>query len=74
MKKIANNMPSIDLVEGYLTEIAKGYSVRWKSDLKPVGDNQSNEPRGLAVSGFNSHDGVSSLIHTRTWLNKIREM
>jgi hypothetical protein len=71
MKKITNNMPSVDLVEGYLTEIAKGYGVRWKS---AVGDNQSNEPQGLAVSGFNTHDGVSSLIHTRTRLNKTREM
>jgi hypothetical protein len=50
MKKIAINMPSADLVEGYLAEIARGYGVRWNSDPKPVGEGQRGEDQGL-VSG-----------------------
>jgi hypothetical protein len=74
MKKMANNMPSIDLVEGYLTEIARGYGVRWKSDPKQVGDDQSDEARGLVVSRFNSHGGISSLIFNRKRLNMTQEI
>lgn len=51
MKKIAINMPSADLVEGYLAEIARGYGVRWNSDPKPVGEGQRGEDQGLVVSG-----------------------
>jgi hypothetical protein len=74
MKKITNNMPSIDLVEGYLAEIARGYGVRWKSDPKQVGDDQSGKVQDLVVSGFDSCGGISSLILTRTRLNNPQEM
>ncbi|KAI0001771.1 DUF292-domain-containing protein [Russula vinacea] len=40
MKKIALDMPSADLVEGYLAEIARGYGVQWNTDPRPVGDGQ----------------------------------
>jgi vacuolar protein sorting-associated protein IST1 len=49
MKKLDTNMPSADLVEGYLTEIARGYGVRWTSDLKQLGDDQRGDAEGLAV-------------------------
>jgi len=52
MKKITNNMPSADLVEAYLTEIAKGYGVQWNPGLKQAGGDQSDEVQGLAVSGY----------------------
>ena len=51
MKKIAINMPSAVLVDGYLAEIARGYGVRWNSDPKPVGDGQHGEDQNLVVSG-----------------------
>jgi len=44
MKKLANDMPSSNLVDGYLTEIARGYGVRWTSDSKQVGDDD-DQPR-----------------------------
>lgn len=52
MKKIALNMPSADLVEGYLAEIARGYGVQWNTDPRPVGDGQLGEAQGLAVGGL----------------------
>ncbi|KAI0257292.1 regulator of Vps4 activity in the MVB pathway-domain-containing protein [Lactifluus subvellereus] len=54
MKKMANNMPPMNLVEGYLTEIARGYGVRWKSDPKQVGGDQSDEAQGLVEAA--QHD------------------
>ncbi|KAI0304632.1 regulator of Vps4 activity in the MVB pathway-domain-containing protein [Russula brevipes] len=45
LKKLVNDMPSTDLVEGYLSEIARGYGVRWNSDPKQVGDDQRSDPR-----------------------------
>jgi len=48
MKKITNNMPSANLVEAYLTEIAKGYGVQWNPNLKQAGGDQSDEVQGLA--------------------------
>jgi|SRR5580693_6673750 vacuolar protein sorting-associated protein IST1 len=50
MKKLANNMPSADLVEAYLTEIARGYGVRWTSDLKQIGDDQRDAQDSAVVS------------------------
>ncbi|KAI0274909.1 regulator of Vps4 activity in the MVB pathway-domain-containing protein [Gloeopeniophorella convolvens] len=47
MKKLTNDTPSADLVEGYLTEIAKGYGVQWNSDLKQVGGDQNEEAQDL---------------------------
>jgi hypothetical protein len=44
-------MPSADLVEGYLAEIARGYGVQWNTDPRPVGDGQLGDAQGLAVSG-----------------------
>lgn len=52
MKKIALNMPSADLVEGYLAEIARGYGVQWNTDPRPVGDGQHGDAQGLVVSGL----------------------
>jgi len=45
MKKIATNMPSAELVEGYLAEIARGYGVQWNTG--PVGDGQHGDAQGL---------------------------
>jgi hypothetical protein len=45
MKKLANDMPRANLVEGYLTEIARGYGVRWTSDSKQVGDDDDGDQR-----------------------------
>lgn len=50
MKKLTNNMPSADLVEGYLTEIARGYGVQWNSDPKQAVDDQRDDARDLVVS------------------------
>jgi vacuolar protein sorting-associated protein IST1 len=50
MKKIATNMPSAELVEGYLAEIARGYGVQWNTG--PVGDGQHGDAQGLVVSGL----------------------
>ncbi|KAI9444950.1 DUF292-domain-containing protein [Lactarius indigo] len=48
MKKLTNNMPSADLVEAYLTEIAKGYGVQWNPGVKQqVDGDQSDEVQGL---------------------------
>jgi hypothetical protein len=52
MKKLATDMPSADLVEGYLTEIARGYGLKWNSDPRPVGDVQHGDAQGLVVSGL----------------------
>jgi hypothetical protein len=57
MKKLATNMPSVDLVEAYLTEIARGYGVRWISDSKQIGDDQRDGRDSVVVSDF-------SLSHT----------
>jgi len=51
MKKLTNDMPSAELVEGYLSEIARGYGVRWDSNPKQVGDDQRDNTQGLVVSG-----------------------
>ncbi|KAH9178874.1 DUF292-domain-containing protein [Lactarius sanguifluus] len=48
MKKLTNDMPSVGLVEAYLTEIAKGYGVQWNPSLKQVDGDQSDEVQGLA--------------------------
>jgi len=45
MKKLTNDMPSANLVEGYLTEIARGYGVRLTSDPKQVGDDDDDQRR-----------------------------
>lgn len=50
MKKLANDMPSANLVEGYLTEIARGYAVRWTPDPKQVGDDQRCDGQDFVVS------------------------
>jgi len=50
MKKLANNMPSADLVDAYLTEIARGYGVRWTSDPKQIGDDQRDAQGSAVVS------------------------
>ena len=52
MKKLAINMPSVDLVEAYLLEIARGYGVRWTSDLKQIGDDQRDGQDSVVVSDF----------------------
>jgi vacuolar protein sorting-associated protein IST1 len=49
MKKLANNMPSADLVEAYLTEIARGYGVRWTSDPKQVSDDGQHDGQDSVV-------------------------
>ncbi|KAI0050630.1 DUF292-domain-containing protein [Auriscalpium vulgare] len=36
MKKLSVEMPSAELVDAYLTEIAKGYGVRWTSPSMPA--------------------------------------
>jgi hypothetical protein len=75
MKKISVNMPSDDLVEGYLTEIARGYSVQWNSNSKKVSEDQSSEAQGLVVSGLDGRGGGTWwLIITRTQLNKAQEI
>jgi vacuolar protein sorting-associated protein IST1 len=58
MKKISVNMPSDDLVEGYLTEIARGYGVQWNSNSKQVSEGQSSEVQGLVVSGLDGRGGT----------------
>ncbi len=50
MKKITINTPSADLVEGYLTEIARGFGLQWNSDPRPVSDGQHSDVQGLVVS------------------------
>jgi len=47
MKKLANNMPSADLVEGYLAEIARGYGLRWASEPKQVDGDQRHDAQDL---------------------------
>ena len=49
MKKITIDTPSADLVEGYLTEIARGFGLQWNSDPRPV-DGQHSDVQALAVS------------------------
>jgi hypothetical protein len=50
MKKLTINTPSADLVEGYLTEIARGFGLQWNSDPRPVGDGQHGDVPALVVS------------------------
>ena len=50
MKKLTNDTPSADLVEGYLTEIARGFGLQWNSDPRPVGDGQHSDVQTLVVS------------------------
>lgn len=50
MKKLTTNMPSADLVEGYLTEIARGFGLQWNSDPRPVSDGQHSDVQTLVVS------------------------
>jgi len=47
MKKLTNDMPSAELVEGYLSEIARAYGARWNSDPKQVGDDRRGNAQGL---------------------------
>jgi len=47
MKKLVTDMPSADLVEGYLAEIARGYGVQWNSHTRPVGDRPHGDAQGL---------------------------
>ncbi len=51
MKKLTINTPSADLVEGYLTEIARGYGLQWNSDPGLVSDGQHGNVQALVVSG-----------------------
>ena len=76
MKKLANNMPSADLVEGYLTEIARGYGVRWASEPKQVDGDQRHDAQDLVVSFFGTlcwFAGSLILILTRTQHHKLQE-
>ena len=50
MKKLTVNMPSADLVEGYLTEIARGFGLQWNSDPRPVSGGQHSDVQALVVS------------------------
>jgi len=50
MKKLTTNTPSADLVDGYLTEIARGFGLQWNSDPKPVSDGQHSDVQALVVS------------------------
>lgn len=52
MKKITIDTPSADLVEGYLTEIARGFGLQWNSDPRPVSDGQraDSDVQTLVVS------------------------
>lgn len=50
MKKLTINTPSADLVEGYLTEIARGFGLQWNSDPRTVGDGQHSDVQTLVVS------------------------
>jgi hypothetical protein len=51
MKKLTTNTPSANLVEGYLTEIARGYGLQLNSDPGPISDGQHNNVQALVVSG-----------------------
>jgi hypothetical protein len=50
MKKLTIDMPSPDLVEGYLTEIARGFGLQWNSDPRPVNDGQHSDVPALVSS------------------------
>jgi hypothetical protein len=50
MKKLTLDMPSPELVEGYLTEIARGFGLQWNSDPRPVSDGQHSDVQALVVS------------------------
>jgi hypothetical protein len=50
MKKLTINTPSADLVDGYLTEIARGFGLKWNSDPRPVSDGQRSDVQALVVS------------------------
>lgn len=50
MKKLTIDMPSPDLVEGYLTEIARGFGLQWNSDPRPASDGQHSDVRALVSS------------------------
>jgi hypothetical protein len=52
MKKITIDTPSADLVEAYLTEIARGYGLQWNSDPRPVSDGQHGDVQALVVCGL----------------------
>jgi vacuolar protein sorting-associated protein IST1 len=74
MKKLAIGMPSADLVEGYLTEIARGYGVQWKSDPRPVGDGEHGDAQDLVVSDPSIPcEFTYSLILTRTGLQRLQK-
>jgi hypothetical protein len=63
MKKLTNDMPSADLVEGYLTEIARGFGLQWNSDHRPVSDGQHSDVQALVVSNITLlRQSVGSLI------------
>lgn len=64
MKKLANDMPSPNLVEGYLTEIARGYSVRWTSNSNEVGDDQRCDGQDFVVSHSLALFTVSLFAHS----------
>jgi len=66
MKKITNNMPSASLVEAYLTEIAKGYGVQWKPDLKQAGGDRSDEVQGLADVPPNDAGNIAIQLNSGT--------
>lgn len=65
MKKLANDMPSANLVEGYLTEIARGYGVRWTSDPDPKQVGDDDDAQDFVVSH-------SLTLTLSTWLILIR--
>jgi hypothetical protein len=75
MKKLAIDMPSAELVEGYLAEIARGYGIRWNSDPKPIGDGQLGDAQGLVVGGLSILQlwvHTESLVLTRTELQRLQ--
>ena len=75
MKKLAIDMPSAKLVEGYLAEIARGYGVRWNSDPSPIGDSQLGDAQGLVVSGLSILQlwvHAESPVLTRTELQRLQ--
>jgi hypothetical protein len=58
MKKLITNTPSAELVEGYLTEIARGFGLQLNSGPRPVSDGQHSDVQALVVSDLD----LSSII------------
>lgn len=49
MKKLTIDMPSSELVDAYLTEIAKGYGVNWAPLVTPGKTDDDDEGGGVKV-------------------------